>query len=44
MSKLLGYGMKYGPMAMKLMGMGDYTVAGKMPETNSLFTNGNYSF
>jgi hypothetical protein len=32
------------PYAMKLFGMGDYTVAGKVPERNSLFTNGNYSF
>lgn len=24
--------------------MGDYTIAGKMPETNSLFNNGKYEF
>jgi hypothetical protein len=32
------------PYAMKLMGMGDYTVSGNRPERNSLFTNGNYQF
>lgn len=29
---------------MRLLGMGDYTIAGKMPETNSLFTNGKFEF
>lgn len=44
MDYALRAGKAVAPFAMKLFGMGDYTVAGKMPEENSLFKNGNFSF